>query len=358
MADLHEYQCPSCGGALAFDIGLQTLKCPFCENVFDVKDFAIADDPADNEQSVPKRAHADEWTQEEQNGLSTYVCQSCAGEIIADTTTGATSCPYCNNPVVIKGHFSGSLRPDSIIPFKFTKEQAIAALKKHYKKRPLLPKTFSDTNKLNEIKGIYVPFWLYSGKADADIEYNGKKVRKWSDSSYNYTEESVFRASRAGTVQYSNIPVDASSKMQNDMMDSIEPFNLSEAVSFNTAYMAGYLADKFDEDESVCFDRANTRVKNSAKDVFAKTVVGYTSVSAVQTSVQFSDVATSYTLLPVWLLNTTWDNTQYTFAMNGQTGRLVGELPIDKKKSRLLFFGITAALFAATIIVYIIGGLL
>jgi len=359
MAELHEYQCPACGGALAFDVELQKLKCPFCESAYDISELSAPEDPA-AASPMPDRSGAAEWSQDEQSGLATYVCQSCAGEIIADVTTGATTCPYCDSTVVMSGHFQGSLRPDSIIPFKLKKDKAIAALYNHYKGKILLPKTFKDKNKLNEIKGLYVPFWLYSGKADAEVHFDAKKTRSWSDSQYDYTETSTYSAFRSGTVDYESIPVDASSMMQNELMDSIEPYHMTEAVDFNTAYLAGYLADKFDEDEKVCFTRADTRVKNSTVNTLATTLTGYSSVTPASSNVRFIDVSTKYMLLPVWLLNTTWNQKKYTFAVNGQTGKIVGELPIDKKKANLIFTAIAGGLFAiiATLYFLVQGGII
>ena len=345
MPELHEYQCPACGGALAFDSDLQKLKCPFCESVYEISELDAAGDLTAEPSPTPNRDDVAQWSEDEQSGLSTYVCQSCAGEIIADSTTGATTCPYCDNPVVVKGHFQGSLRPDSIIPFKLKKDKAISALLNHYRGKIFLPKTFKDKNKLNEIKGIYVPFWLYSGRVDADIKFNAEKVRKWSDSTYDYTETSTYNALREGTLDFNGVPVDGSSKMQNELMDSIEPYNVDEAVDFNTAYMAGYLADKFDEDVDTCFGRADTRVRNTTISAFSETVRGFSNVSMRSGRVLFGEVKTKYMLLPVWLLNTTWNDKNYTFAMNGQTGKLIGELPIDKKKANLFFLAISGGLF-------------
>lgn len=77
-------------------------------------------------------------------------------------------------------------------------------------------------------------------------------------------------------------------------------------------------------------DRANKRVKRSTEDTFAGTVQGYTTVTTEYSSVQFRGGKARYALYPVWLLNTTWNGNKYTFAMNGQTGKFVGDLPVDK----------------------------
>ena len=194
----------------------------------------------------------------------------------------------------------------------------------------LLPKIFKDQNHIDEIKGVYVPFWLFDTDVDAKVRYKATKVRTWSDSNYNYTKTSYFMVHRGGSIGFEDVPVDGSTKMADDLMESIEPFNCAEAVDFQTAYLAGYLADKYDVTAEESIDRANERVKKSTEQAFAETVIGYETVTAENTSVQFHGGKARYALYPVWLLNTTWNGNRYTFAMNGQTGKFVGDLPVDK----------------------------
>ena len=231
---------------------------------------------------------------------------------------------------------------------KLDKKAAKAALQKHYGGKRLLPKIFKDQNHIDEIKGMYVPFWLFDADADATIRYKATRVRTWSDSRYNYTETSFFAVSRGGTVGFERVPVDGSSKMPDDLMESIEPFQFSDAVDFKTAYLAGYLADKYDVDADQSIERANERIKRSTEEAFTSTVQGYTSVVPETSSVKLRGGKARYALYPVWLLNTTWNGQKYTFAMNGQTGKLVGDLPVDKNAARRWTIGLTALCSAAT----------
>ncbi|MBE6588122.1 MAG: hypothetical protein E7647_06880 [Ruminococcaceae bacterium] len=350
MAALKEYKCPCCGGAIAFDATLQKLKCPYCDTEFEPEILRSYDEDlqndADDEMSWDSKAGG-EWQEGEENGLRSYVCKSCGGEIVGDATTAATSCPFCGNPVVMTGQLSGDLKPDWVIPFKLDKKAAKEALKKHYKNKIFLPKVFKDENHLDEIKGLYVPFWLYDTGADASIRYKATRVRMWSDSNYNYTETSFFSISRAGTLEFENVPVDGSSKMDDAMMESIEPFDFSEAVDFQTAYLAGYFADRYDVSSEESIDRANARIKKSTEDAFAQTVQGYATVVPEHSSVRFSEGKAKYALFPVWLLNTSWKDKKYTFAMNGQTGKFVGDLPLDKSAYTKWLLGLTAVIGAA-----------
>ena len=316
-------------------------------------DEQLKNEPADDMQW--ESTAGNEWESGETDGLRTYVCKSCGGEIVGDETTGATSCPFCGNPVVMMGQFSGALKPDYVIPFKLDKKAAKEALKKHYQGKRLLPKVFKDANHIDEIKGIYVPFWLFDADANADIRYKATRTSHWSDSDYNYTKTDYYSIWRSGSLGFSGVPVDGSSKIENDLMESIEPFDFSQAVDFQTAYLAGYLADKYDVDAEQSIVRANERIKTSTEQAFQSTVQGYVTVIPEYSGVRLFNTNAKYALYPVWILNTSWNGKKYTFAMNGQTGKLVGDLPLDKSalmKWRIALTGIVGA--AACLISYLL----
>ena len=260
MQTLQEYKCPCCGGAIAFDSTLQKMKCPYCDTEFEMEILASYDSELKKEQPADMNWESTagaEWQKGEADGLRSYVCKSCGGEIVGDENTAATACPFCGNPVVMMGQFSGALKPDIVIPFKLDKKAAKAGLTKHLTGKRFLPKIFKDQNHIDEIKGIYVPFWLFDTEVDAQVRYRATKVRVWSDSDYNYTETSHFMVHRSGSVGFEHVPVDGSSKMADDLMESIEPYDFSETMDFQTAYLAGYLADKYDVNAEESIDRAN-----------------------------------------------------------------------------------------------------
>lgn len=349
MGDLQEFKCPACGGAIEFDSGIQKMKCPYCDSVFDMTAFQKSDKDQNHEKSeAPSWAGSagKEWEDGEDDGLSVYSCDSCGGEIVGDDNTASTSCPYCGNPVVMTEKLSGLLKPDYIIPFKLDENAAKEGLMKHFHNKWLLPKVFKDKKHIDEIKGIYVPFWLYNAEVHAKIHYNASRVRKWSDSEYRYTETSYFDLYRAGKIAFDSIPVDGSKKMPDELMQSIEPYRFEEMIGFQTGYLAGYLAEKYDEDKEESIEKARRRMKNSTTQSFRKTTEGYESCTEKSDEVEIRKEKTKYALFPVWLLNTTWNKTQYVFAMNGQTGKFVGDLPVDKKLFWSWFAGLTVAFSA------------
>ncbi len=355
MSDLMQYKCPSCGGQVEFDSNSQQMKCPFCLSEFDLESLKAFEEQfsdAQQESSMNWENEAgSEWTQGETENLRVYSCESCGGEVIADETTAASKCPYCDNPVIMTGQFSGDLKPDLVIPFKVDKEAAKAALLKHMEGKFLLPKIFKSENHLDEIKGVYVPVWLFDASVQADLRYRATKVRRWNDANYRYTETKLYAIRRRGGLSFSNVPVDGSEKMDDTMMESLEPFDIKQAVPFQPAYLSGYLADRYDVDAAASIDRANQRIRQSTLDEFRKTVQGYDTVTLEHDSIQLQNGQTKYALYPVWLLNTSWNDKKFTFGMNGQSGKFVGNLPIDKAKAAIVFGVVTVVV---TIISYII----
>ena len=356
MSDLHEYKCPACGGALAFDSGLQKMKCPYCDSVYELSSLQNVD----NELNTAQQAQAQDnmewnssnstWSDEEADGMRVYVCKSCGGEIVGDANTAATSCPYCGNPIVMMGQFKGDLKPDYVIPFKLNKDQAMARYNQHLSGKKFLPKVFKDQNRIKEIQGVYVPFWLFDAQAQGTASYKTTTSRTWQDSQYSYKETSYYNVQRGGRVTFNKVPVDGSKKMDDTLMQSLEPFNFNDAVPFQTAYLAGYVADKYDVTKEETIQIANERIKNTTHQYLDSTVQGSESCEPTARNTRVFGGTASYALYPVWMLSTQYNNQKYTFAMNGQTGKFVGDLPIDEgavKGTMGLAGGITAAVVLA-----------
>lgn len=351
MSALVEYKCPCCGGAIEFNSNSQKMKCPYCDTEFEIealKEFTEASQSKGD--SLDWDCPDSRWGASETAGMNVYTCKSCGGQIVTDQTTAASACPYCDNPIVMTGQFEGGLRPDMIIPFKIDKEAAKNALSNYLKGKFLLPKSFKDEHRIDEIKGVYVPFWLFDCDADANIRYRATRVRSWTSGNYRYTETSHYLIVRDGSIGFEKVPVDGSQKMPDELSEAIEPYNYSGCVDFNTAYLAGYLADKYDVSAEQSRNRANDRIRNSTQQEFRNTVKGYATVVPETVNIRLNSGKIRYALLPVWMLNTTYKGKVYRFAMNGQTGKFVGNLPTDYGRLFGLFAGVAAAVTALTFI--------
>ena len=363
-AQITNYQCPACTGPLHFSSETGKLACEYCGSSFEVAEIEALyaekeKKAAAAQQEVQEQAEAaggssdasgdgsdwdtsglsEDWG-EESGAMRAYSCPSCGAELICDETTAATACPYCGNPTVVPGQFSGALRPDFIVPFKLSKEDAVKALKSHYKGKFFLPKSFTGENHVQEIRGIYVPFWMFDGEAEGDAHYEAARSRTYRSGDYEITETKHYDVYRAGAVTFEKVPVDASSKMPDGHMDSIEPYDYKELKPFSTAYLPGFLADKFDVTVEQSRQRADQRCEGTLASALRGTVKRYDLCVLRDSSVHLRRGKVHYALMPVWMLNTKWHGKDFLFAMNGQTGKLVGDLPVSWGK----FWGLFAAI--------------
>jgi uncharacterized Zn finger protein (UPF0148 family) len=369
------YQCPACTGPLHYSAKSGKLECDYCDSSFDVAEIealyarkeaeaAAAKQAADAKAEAAQAAKAEaaeaaaasggwdtsdlsrDWGAEA-DGLRVYSCPSCGAELICDQSTAATACPYCGNPAIVPGQFSGALRPDYILPFRLSKDDAVQALRAHYKGKPFLPRSFTSANHIEQIQGVYVPFWLFDGGAEGAASYRASNTNVFETGDYEITETRHYHVVRAGSLAFEKIPVDASSKMPDDHMDSIEPFDYAQLRPFSTAYLPGYLADKYDVTIDDSRDRADTRCRETLAQALRDTVTGYGACVTEREDIALRRGKVHYALLPVWMLSTKWRGQDFLFAMNGQTGKLVGDLPTDRGRFWGMFAAIAAPLTVA-----------
>ena len=347
------YKCPGCGGGIKFDSDSQSMKCPYCGQTFELENVKAFNETLEAEkpdefdwEEYDETTGSGDWKEDESAHLKNYVCSSCGGEIVGEDTMAATHCPYCGDPVILQDRVSGMLKPDYVIPFKLDKDDAKAALANHLKNKWLLPKEFKEQNVIDKITGLYVPFWLFDADTQGSGRFRCTRVHRWSDSQYNYTRTDYFSVIREGTANFRKVPVDGSKKMDDAFMESIEPFDYSQLADFDMAYLTGYLADKYDVDAKASKPRAEERIKTSVSEFLRANVGPYATCIPESCSVRFKNGQIRYALLPVWVLNSEYKGKKYSFAMNGQTGKLVGNLPISMGKLAATFFGALAAVFA------------
>lgn len=349
-----EYKCPCCDAGLIFGNDTQQLTCQYCDNTFDiqtVKAYQESQTVTSKEEILWEDSQKEEWSPEEQESVRVFQCPSCGAELITDENTAATFCPYCDNPTILPSRLSGGLKPDSVIPFQTGKEDAKAAFLKLCKGKPLLPKEFTAEQRLEKITGMYVPFWLYDCSAEFDSSYKATKVRQWSDSKYNYVKTDHFLLRRSGSAEFIGIPMDGSEKMDDAFMESIEPYDYSSLTAFDTAYLSGYLADKYDVPSEDGNQRIRQRVDRSVEDQLQASFLGYTTVLNTGKQLKIDHSKARYVLLPVWMLNTRYRDKTYTFVMNGQTGKMTGSFPICPKRSAAWFAGISAGVTLLALLV-------
>ena len=354
-------KCPGCGSPLPYDASIGKWKCEACGSVYDaIQVMQMAKDsdkdtdtqkmpspptPPPYNNSVPGAPPISDYTNntnyQPQPDLDLYRCKNCGAEMVADETTAATFCVYCGSTSILKSRLEGEFRPSRVVPFSKTKEDAVNAFKNLMHKENFVPNDFTRESNIEKITGVYIPFWLYSGTAQGHLRGQLHQVTSWRSGNYRYTKTDIYDVERAGSVGFSGIPADGAKKFDDDTMDSIEPFDLSKLVPFNYAYLSNFLAEKYDVTADEDRERAAGRMRNTIYSHLKSTVGGALIGEQKNIREQISNI--EYVMLPVYMLNTFWRGKPYIFAMNGQTGKLVGDVPIDKGK------WITACLITAAI---------
>ena len=350
-----ENRCPACKASISFDAKSGKWKCEYCGSSFTLEEMQEHSDNASGEKKNQKK----EGDSSDHTQYVSYHCESCGAEIIADEETAATFCIYCGNTAILQSKLSGKFSPDQMIPFQKEKKEAVDAFKSLAKGRPFVPKDFTHEGNIEKIRGVYIPFWLYDVKVSGDIVMNAETVEKWTVGKTHYTKTNVFKVTRGGDMMFQKVPVDGSSHFDNDIMNSIEPFSNQKLIPYNHAYLSGFYAEKYDEEGDKVFSEASSRTLNTARGVLKDDAVLYVSKTIVADHLAANEEARSYVLLPVWMVNVKYKNKMYIFAMNGETGKFVGNIPLDLGKVflyTLIIFVIVMAISIAITYGIFIGG--
>ena len=344
MSEALQLKCPNCGATVEFKADRQKFVCDFCDS-----EFTDAQIGATNPQNSMTEDAAPAAVNDFSEHTNLYICHSCGAEIVADENTAATFCHYCHSAVALKGRVSGALQPELIIPFKFNRLQAENAFRDWCAKKWFLPGDFKSKGQLEKMVGLYVPFWLADCKVDASVVCDAKKVSSHRSGDYRITHTRVYTAERAAKLEYRGVPADGSKKLDDALMDAVEPFDYNDFVPFSMNYFSGFYADKYDVDKTEVFPRIRKRMEEGAKKALMDDIRGYTSVTPVRSSLKVEHANWHYTMLPVWFMTYIHKGKKYFFAVNGQTGKLAGIPPLSGWKT----LGLALALF---IVFGLIGG--
>jgi len=336
------YNCPCCGAPLAYDAENKNLKCASCGNSYELEAME-AMNPAETSGGVQFDLPQETFDASEAAQMQAYICKGCGAELLTDDTTTATECPYCGSPTILPDRIDGSVKPEMVIPFTVTKEQAQKQFEEYFHGKILLPNIFKNSrNRITEMRKLYVPYWLFDCDAQGNIVYDAEKKSTSRQGDYEIENIEHYIVRRAGSMSFENIPVDGSEKLDNKITESLEPYDLSAAVPFQPAVLAGAMADHADVDAAACEGRAVERVENSMASELRNTVKGYSIVRERSKNIFAEGGKVTPVLMPVWLITTEKEGKTYTFAINGQTGKLTCDVPSNKGMA----FGIGAGVFA------------
>lgn len=378
MATLN-YKCSKCGGPLNFNPETQTFLCEYCYSEFTEQEvqqrYAEREqqqtrDEREVERAEQKKAQAQQQGTDDGGEYAvSYTCPSCGAEVITTSTTAATQCVYCQNPIVLGGRLSDEFKPDSVIPFAIDKKKAIDVFLKMCKKRRFLPKGFTSSKQFEKMQGVYFPYWYVDEQMRSSVTATGKKERTWTSGNRRYTETSTYRLYRTGDIMIQNVAESAlrvteensvkadikvSQKTKQEMLDCVHPFDLSKERPFAMSYLSGFQAEKRDIDQQDLVSKVAQQMDEYATTLLENTMSGYSGISVENYNDQTFDQSWRYTLLPVWIVTYKFNGEILPFAINGQTGKTYGKLPIALGK----VIGIAAIIAVVVFILVTLGGML
>lgn len=300
------FTCKNCGGNVVFSPEKQLMYCPYCEGE----------------------------NCEETNGKPTAVtqCSNCGGELQINEYTSSATCAYCGQHIIFDERITGAYAPQMILPFRIGKEAAKKKMRDTFSKEIFAPTSFLSEAKLNSMEGIYVPFWLYDYESSYDYEGTGTKIKVWSSGDTEYTETSFYSIKRNMDVKFDKVPVDASLGFNDEVMDLIEPYKYEDLTAFEAKYMSGFDGEVYSDTAQNLEPRAKGKAEKDAEELLRGTISGYTTVTPVRKNLMLRRKAEHYTLFPVWLYSYTYKGKTYQYHMNGQTGKLIGNVPVSAAK--------------------------
>ncbi len=341
-----QYHCPQCGADLSFDPETDALSCKNCG-------FSMPLSQAEEEFGEPD---VDEAPHEEGDGRE-YVCHNCGAVLMTDGITSASTCSFCGAPMILGDRLTGKWAPSQIIPFKITKEQAQVQFRRWCRHGILTPKGFMTADRIKSITGLYVPYWLYDVTANCSMEARCTRVSSYTRGDYLYTRTSFFDVDRKADLSYENVPADASEKLNDELMDQLEPFDYREMKPFQMPYLAGYVAEKYSYTAEALLPRVQSRIARHCESVLRDSIGAYSSVIVNKQEAKIEKADPSYVLLPIWMVCYDYRDDTHMFLMNGQTGKIVGKPPISKRKLASWFAAFTAAGFLlCKLLAFLIGG--
>lgn len=309
------FKCKNCGGNVVYEPGRGQMYCPHCESI--------------ESQDVLK-------------GSSMTQCVNCGAPVEVKDYLSAAKCEHCGSYLVFDERVEGVYEPHMILPFRVNKDAAVEAMNREFSKRLFTPSDFMSTKSLEQMEGIYVPFWLYDYQAEYDFQGEGTKVRRWTSGNTEYVETSYYEVIRKMNVDFDKIPVDASYAMEDGIMDLMEPYSYQELIGFEPKYMSGFYGEIYNQGAPELEGRAQVKARNASKEMMQASLREYGTVRPYRDDLKLARDGVNYALMPVWKYVYQYKGQTYQYHVNGQTGKVIGITPISKEK--VLLYG--ASVFA------------
>jgi DNA-directed RNA polymerase subunit RPC12/RpoP len=346
--DTHNYPCPGCGGNMIFDPETQALKCPYCESTQDIGvnkieikeyDFKTAEDTAPTNWGSEKKV---------------LQCKNCSGEVVMDAVETANSCAFCGSSYIVKNDHTAGIVPESLVPFKISQKKALEMFSKWIKKRYFAPRALKTNYQGQKLTGIYIPNWTYD--SDTFSTYSAQ-VGTYYYVTQTYRENGQTKTRRVRKIRWSytsgrysrffdDVLVNASQKIDEALMNKLQPFHLKELLPYSPKFLSGFVAERYSIGLKEGWGKARIKIDSSLRSEIRARIHG-DEVRNLNVSTSYSNIKFKHLLLPIWISSYTYNNKVYHYMVNGQTGEVQGRSPISPIKVTLLVTLILALCAAA-----------
>lgn len=327
------YKCLSCGASLKFDPNSQKFKCEYCDSVFEVSELK-------NEEVFSEQ-------------VNVYNCKSCGAEVITEEDTTASFCFYCHNPVIITSRLRGDFKPDFVLPFQIDKRTAIERFKTWASRNKFIPASFLSASSMEKITGMYLPYWSVKAESKCHLKGKGENRKVWRTGDKEHTKVDTHSFNKQFDQDIKGIYLIAYETIREKLIGSVYPYNLEELKPFSPSYLSGFFAHKYQKTKDDLKESLDSYVSKTAIQGANNAIGNLSNIEYDINDIEINIKDYYYILLPIWILTFNYYNKTYVYAINAQTNKAFGELPLDKRRLRKYAFGISAVIF----IILMLGGL-
>ncbi|NLN64376.1 MAG: hypothetical protein GX144_02995 [Clostridiaceae bacterium] len=340
---VQQFKCPGCSADLAFSVDKQSLSCPYCGNAIEISQDeypVILEYPLETAREKASR----DW-----GGKTTVIhCDSCGAETVVNENQLTTECAFCGSIHIRNQSDEDIIKPETLLPFKIDKKEAMDKFRLWLKKHWLSPNNLKELARAQKINGVYIPFWTYD--ADTHSLYTADRgtyyyvtERVWvtDNNGKRRSEQRQVRktrwSSKSGSFRhfFDDVLVCASRTEGKNLIRRLEPFHLNELVPYKNEYLTGFLAEKYSVGLEQGFDEAKSIIQSKLTSMIRNRIVA-DEVRNLQIRTSYSQVTFKHILLPIWMSAYRYKGKVYKFLVNGQTGEVKGEAPISAIKVFLL----------------------
>ena len=363
------YECPNCGGDLRFDIPTQKLRCEHCDATFDPYSVVVEEDAEEHKLETyedfsdkgstkkAKKKNEEDKERDEASGddpkksmqMTIFTCKSCGAEISSTNLSAAGFCSYCGQPAVFSSRVSNERLPEKIIPFKIDKKACRELFVSRMKGALYAPKELTDPEALSGFVGIYMPYWVYDFSVGPKALVPVSKTK--TEGRYEITDKYTLTMDVEG--QYKGIAFDASSSFDDHIAEVIAPYDAKDMIEFTPSFLCGFYADIPDVPSETYKDDAEVNILKHTFSVIDNECKnkGYdrdklkNGVTTAEEIVNLKYEGEKEAMLPVWFLTYRKGDRVCYSVMNGVTGKLSADIPVDFKKFYIASFILAIPIF-------------